>query len=203
MKTINLKTLAAGLVAGMLLVSSCSVEKRHYLSGYAVQWKDGKNKHVATHTNETKPAEKVQPALVSSLITTKANETPKDIELLASTKSMVFAKPEKASSFQSQLSQHNPQASKHIKLKTKVKEEHLNFLEKEKITNQKSSGGDTNLIIEIILCFFPFFNLIAMYLKDGKRITLNFWIDLILDCLFFFPGIIFALLVVLDVVNLA
>ncbi len=77
------------------------------------------------------------------------------------------------------------------------------FSKKEKKPNSKGGGGDVDLIILVILCFFPFINLIAMYLKDGKSITLNFWIDLILDCLFFLPGIIFALLVVLDVVNLA
>ncbi len=67
----------------------------------------------------------------------------------------------------------------------------------------KKGGGDVDLIILIILCLFPFINLIAIYLKDSKSITLNFWITLILDILFFLPGIIFALLVVLDVVNLA
>jgi uncharacterized membrane protein YqaE (UPF0057 family) len=67
---------------------------------------------------------------------------------------------------------------------------------------QKKGGADANLVLLVILCFFPFLNLIAMYLKDGSQITMNFWIDLLLDCLFFFPGIIFALLVVLDIINL-
>ena len=70
-------------------------------------------------------------------------------------------------------------------------------------TSKAAADSDTMLVIMIILCLFPFFNLIAVYLKDGKKITMNFWIDLILDVLFFLPGIIFALLVVLDVVNLA
>ncbi len=69
--------------------------------------------------------------------------------------------------------------------------------------NAMASGGDTNLIVLVILCLFPFINLIAIYLKDSKKITLNFWLTLIFDLLFFIPGIIFALLVVLDVVNMA
>ena len=69
--------------------------------------------------------------------------------------------------------------------------------------SKSKSNNDSNFILEVILCFFPFVNLIAVYLKDGKQITVNFWLDLLLDILFFFPGIIFALLVVLDVINLA
>ncbi len=75
---------------------------------------------------------------------------------------------------------------------------------KENTTNtQKKGSADTNLIIMVILCLFPFINLIPVYLHDGKSLTLNFWVTLILDCLFFLPGIIFALLVVLDVFSLA
>jgi hypothetical protein len=68
---------------------------------------------------------------------------------------------------------------------------------------KKGGDSDVNLIIMVILCLFPFINLIPVYLHDGKSVTLNFWLTLILDILFFLPGIIFALLVVLDVVNLA
>jgi uncharacterized membrane protein YqaE (UPF0057 family) len=62
--------------------------------------------------------------------------------------------------------------------------------------------SDGNLILMVILCLFPFINLIAIYMHDSG-VTTNFWITLLLDVLFFLPGIIFALLVVLDVVNLA
>ena len=41
-----------------------------------------------------------------------------------------------------------------------------------------------------------------MYLHDGKEITLNFWVDLLLY-LTFIGWIIFGVLVVLDIVNLA
>ncbi|MBL7916998.1 MAG: YqaE/Pmp3 family membrane protein [Bacteroidia bacterium] len=57
------------------------------------------------------------------------------------------------------------------------------------------------MIVLIILCFLWWLNLIAVYLHDGD-ITLNFWITLLLD-LTFIGGVIFSLLVVLDVVNLA
>ncbi|MBL7936541.1 MAG: hypothetical protein JNM51_12115 [Bacteroidia bacterium] len=61
---------------------------------------------------------------------------------------------------------------------------------------------DTSLILLIVFCFFPILSLIAMYLHDGKSITLNFWVNLILY-LTFIGWIIFGLLVVLDIINLA
>lgn len=69
------------------------------------------------------------------------------------------------------------------------------------IKSSKKSGG-ANIIVLVILSLFPILCLIAVYLHDGKSITLNFWIDLLLH-LTFIGMIIFALLVVLDVVNLA
>jgi len=74
----------------------------------------------------------------------------------------------------------------------------------EKDNTFKSGKGDIdgNTIVMIILCLFPFICLIPVYLHDGKKVTLNFWITLLLH-LTFVGYIIFALLVVLDVVNLA
>ena len=81
-----------------------------------------------------------------------------------------------------------------------VKHEVIN-VEKKSRTASKSDS-DTNLIILIIFCFFPILSLVAMYLHDGNSITLNFWIDLLLY-LTFIGYIIFALLVVLGIINLA
>jgi len=66
----------------------------------------------------------------------------------------------------------------------------------------KKGGSDSNLIVQVILSLFPIFCLIGVYLHDGKSITLNFWIDLLLH-LTIYGCCIFALLVVLDIVNLA
>lgn len=68
--------------------------------------------------------------------------------------------------------------------------------------NDKKGSSDTNLIIMIILCLFPFINLIPVYLHDGKKLTLNFLITLILDFTWVL-GVVYALLVILDVVDLA
>jgi hypothetical protein len=66
---------------------------------------------------------------------------------------------------------------------------------------RKGEKSDSDLIVQIILALFPFICLIAVFLSDGKAITINFWIDLILH-LTFIGEIIFAILVVLDVVDL-
>ena len=71
----------------------------------------------------------------------------------------------------------------------------------QKKESKSSSDSDSQLILLVILSLFPFLALLAMYLKDGKQITLNFWIDLLLHFLFLYW--LFALLVVFDVINLA
>lgn len=63
-----------------------------------------------------------------------------------------------------------------------------------------AANSDSRLIIMVILCFLWWLNLIAVYMHD-KDITLNFWITLLLD-LTVIGGIIFSLLVVLDIVDL-
>ncbi|MDO8998588.1 MAG: hypothetical protein Q7W45_02405 [Bacteroidota bacterium] len=65
---------------------------------------------------------------------------------------------------------------------------------------KKKGGSDTDLIILVILSIFPILALIAMYLHDGKSITLNFWIDLLLHFIFLYW--LFALLVVFDIIDL-
>ncbi|MCE9539465.1 MAG: hypothetical protein K8R85_09635, partial [Bacteroidetes bacterium] len=71
-----------------------------------------------------------------------------------------------------------------------------------KINKLKANANDDQTILLVILSIFPILALIAIYIKDGKKITLNFWVDLILH-LTFVGYIIFALLVVLDIVSLA
>ncbi|MCX8080957.1 MAG: hypothetical protein N3F09_06965 [Bacteroidia bacterium] len=66
--------------------------------------------------------------------------------------------------------------------------------------HNKKDNSDEMLIVLVILSLFPILSLIAIYLKDGKKITLNFWICLLLHFLFLYW--LFALLRVLDIINL-
>jgi hypothetical protein len=71
--------------------------------------------------------------------------------------------------------------------------------------NKRSASkkaDDTNTILLVILCLFWWLNLIAVFLHQGKKITNDFWITLILDLLIIF-GIIYSILVVLDVLSFA
>lgn len=67
---------------------------------------------------------------------------------------------------------------------------------------QKKGSNDANFVLMVILCLFPFINLIPVYLHDSKKLTLNFIITLILDFTWVL-GVVYALLVILDVVDLA
>lgn len=72
-----------------------------------------------------------------------------------------------------------------------------------KISSSKNSTAtDDQLIIWVILSLFPILCLIAVYMHDGKSITNNFWIDLVLH-ITVWGECIFALLVVLDIINFA
>ncbi|MDP1802191.1 MAG: hypothetical protein Q8L81_12615 [Bacteroidota bacterium] len=105
-------------------------------------------------------------------------------------------------------------ASKHaasnITASAKTKEQftskpHFKVVAKEQPFNkdlQKKGSSDANFVLMVILCFFPFINLIPVYLHDGKKVTLNFIITLILDFTWVL-GVVYALLVILDVVDLA
>lgn len=59
-----------------------------------------------------------------------------------------------------------------------------------------TKGSDNMVLLVICAIFIP---PLAVYLKEGA-ITTNFWIDLVLTLLFWIPGMIFAFLVVFDVI---
>ncbi len=61
--------------------------------------------------------------------------------------------------------------------------------------------NDGPLLLLVILALFPILCLIAVYLHDDG-ITTNFWIDLVLH-LTVFGAVIYALLVVLDIIDLS
>lgn len=59
----------------------------------------------------------------------------------------------------------------------------------------KASDDETVLLVILSILLPP----LAVYLKEDA-ITSHFWIDLILTLIFWIPGVIFALLVVLDAI---
>ena len=189
----------------IIFLSSCadkfSLTKRKYTKGY--YFASSKTNSSAKNQSEHKNLlEKNLPAQNSNLVIEPISNN----EIIATTNNspiIVSNTLEKKTTLNSERS--NITASANSKTSFAPKAAIKPLLEKQidKTNTSKNGKSDETLIIMVILCLFPFINLIPVYLHDGKSLTLNFWVTLILDCLFFLPGIIFALLVVLDVFSIA
>lgn len=86
------------------------------------------------------------------------------------------------------------------KTETPAKFSKIKTLSNQLLNSKKAGGSDTQKILWVLLCLLWFFGLIAVYLHDGG-IKLNFWIALLLY-LTYLGGVIFSILVVLDIINL-
>jgi len=207
--TLNLVALSV-----VIFLSACSTSdnfsamKRKYRPGYYVEFGGNKKAQPTINKKETviTSNNKQKSTVAETLINTEKKEirtypltaSNTDKPYTATTSKDHWAKlttaAKKISGERSKHSVKSPSIFKKIianKISKKIEKKH------------SSSNNDEMLILEIILCFFWVLNLIAIYLKDGKTITANFWITLILDLLFWIPGLIFSLLVVLDVINIA
>lgn len=190
----------------ILLLASCSnklsVQKRKYNKGFYIAGikgnSDKKNNEAVAHVKpsalKTKstnalPAEPtVEKEIVLAPIT--ANDATENIK--------VYNPVKKQSTSKHEAPVYASADKSLIETKTPLKKTSESKTDISKIKASKMDSGG-RLVVEIILCFFWFLNLIAVYMHD-KDITLNFWITLLLD-LIVIGGIIFSLLVVLDVVN--
>ncbi|MCE3228990.1 MAG: hypothetical protein K0S32_3541 [Bacteroidetes bacterium] len=189
----------------IVLLSSCankfSIVKRKYNKGYHVdvshkKTTDPKNDNLTAVKNKKQTKSSSEEPVASEVASTFSS-VDNEIKVLPSA---TVLKPENKTT---NPSKHTPLASAEKKKDySKNSFRPVALKQSNKQTSKDKPDDDVMFIIMIILCFFPFINLISVYLKDDKDVTLNFWITLILDILFFLPGIIFALLVVLDVVNL-
>lgn len=201
-----MKKLLSIITIVAVVVSSCTssknglVLKRKYSKGYYVSHSHKANKEVALANQENKSVISVgAKKTVSSDVTVSSLNSIKE-EAVACNKSNVTEVKAPISEL------------KHNTVLTETKNEtasvkHTKFKAKHSIFNidknaKKGSNADSDLIIQIILALFPILCLIAVYLKDGKSITNNFWLTLVLH-LFIYVECIFAILVVLDIVNLA
>lgn len=187
------------VIVSALAFSSCKnnmqLTKRHYTKGYyfhksrSVEAPEVKEGVASTQSNKEKKVVPIEMIHVSPSEQKELSQNNQPKVLVASSDKKINH-PSKA---------HKVKDSKDKSLNETKTE--LQVQSKEKASKKKSSDGDTDLIVQIILALFPILCLIAVYLHDGKSITLNFWIDLLLH-LTVFLEVIFAILVVLDVVNL-
>ena len=191
----------ASILALAILVSSCgnqlSIVKRHYTKGFYVEnEKKPRRLDITKAETKNKPVEKTQPTVLSFV----SEEKKQTVELSASVANTV-KKEEKKSSFQSQLKKHTAAKEQSNVIKKESENNRKPFSLKEKQSKAKGSNDDANTILLVILSLFPILCLIAVYLHDGKEITTNFWVTLVLH-LTVYLECIFAILVVLDIIDL-
>jgi uncharacterized membrane protein YqaE (UPF0057 family) len=197
MKRIYLLT----LVAIALIYSSCTVEKRHYMSGYHVEW-NHKAPKIGGEGNATAENQVATPTTNSVeennvvLVPTQSIAA-EEVSVNTSATPIVNEMPSSVKTNSNKTSFHKENT------KDKVLSENSSYTvapNKTQTVNespsvaQKSENYHDELLLIILAIFIP---PLAVYLKDGSW-NARCWIDLLLCFLFFLPGIIYALLIVLD-----
>lgn len=198
MKKIYVLTLAA--IA--LIYSSCTVEKRHYMSGYHVEWNhkapkiggDGNTTAEAIETPKNFNQAENNETTTAQNSVTYVNSLEKNITSKAATKSGTAIPNNVASNSNEKIVVKND-AIKESNNKVIAPLIMNSTNTSQSVANHESS--DTDLLILVILAILipP----LAVYLKDGSWGTRS-WIALLLWLLFIIPGVIYALLVVLDAI---
>ncbi|MES2680248.1 MAG: hypothetical protein V4635_10200 [Bacteroidota bacterium] len=202
-----IRTITLALTA-IIIMSSCankfSLVKRKYTKGYYVSGTKARHttpkntviaKHSVKHETATPASETKAPV---ETVNTRVENVPVLVNQPANNESIALKEqkqPEKTvTALASTRSANNFSKSSILALKPLV-------LSKAMKTDASKGDKDALFIVLVILCFFWWLNLISVYIHDGKKITTNFWVTLLLNFTFI-GGIIFALLVVLDVVDL-
>ncbi len=162
----------------IVLISSCTIEKRHYLSGYSVQWNHKKNN---THLNENKlPAIELpkQRVIIEKTLTASVEKKP-----------IILKQPIKQPDLMPNLDY----------TKTKIDFKNNESIVIKKIvdtkikTTKKAKGGGYNgsMVVLYILAFFIPPLAVGIFTRCGMPTLWN----ILWTLLFFFPGIIHAIIV--------
>lgn len=187
MKNINTKIY---FVLSIVILASCSsnneFSKRRYLDGF--NGKETEMVHSTKNENnfkkDRKPSENLSSVVYSNQELTASTQESTPL-ILAETSTKVAPVVNVDKSF---IQQSKPSLKEKIAVsKTVIK---LN-----KLNNSPAQVNQGN-IIEVVLAFLipP----LAVFLHNG--LDTSFWISLILTCLLWVPGVIFSLLVVLDLI---
>lgn len=190
MKKIILSALAITMVA--LSFTSCSVEKRHYMKGYHIEWFGNKNEAKdITSVNATKTVV-ADEAVVADEQLAKAPELAPATEVAPVQKSVVAP----LNVVKHAAKKNAATAVKNAANTVKENASSANAVVKQANNKNTASApaGDDNMVLLVILAILlpP----LAVYLYEGswtKRCTVN----LILTLLCGLPGVIHALVVIL------
>jgi uncharacterized membrane protein YqaE (UPF0057 family) len=179
----------ASLFFAALLAASCSsnmeFSKRKYLDGYDGNQKQEFAKQIkpASEKSSFSNAEIIQVSQQSSEELSASLQLNQENIHAENTTALI------AKSYFKNPVVNNKESLKEVVLAQKEKSKKSTFV-KENLNKSKAD------IIEVVLAFFipP----LAVFLHNG--IDMTFWVSLVLTCLFWIPGVVFSLLVVLDLI---
>jgi uncharacterized membrane protein YqaE (UPF0057 family) len=197
-----MKNILFAVVAVMLVLSSCTVEKRRYMDGYHVEWhhrdnnnvKEEKSPVTTEHQNfDTKvDVAQSQEAVVSSidqdqtaLKTEGASRVEEVIQPIKKNK-----KEKTKTTRQQEKDYSNEKQSEESKMSFRMDR---NFEGSRFLGEQESESRIEQIVLVLLAIFLP---PVAVYLHEGNW-NLRCWISLGLWICGILPGIIFALWVVL------
>lgn len=196
-------------LAAVFLLASCankfSLVKRKYNKGYHFA---ASKKPSSAQKNDVVKSAALKPTQTTSLPveTTQTEIVQKDITLASfpasapvnngEAKTTTFVTDKKSNTV------NNEPVTASAKKETVTLQKTFKAIQAAQKSASKGGNSDANLILLVILSLFPILALIAMYIHDGHKVTANFWVDLLLH-LTFIGYIIFALLVVFNVVDLS
>ena len=201
----------------ILTITSCGVKdvvmKRKYNKGYYVDINNNKQKakknNIADQSTSTISTDTEEEKFKVEIAEQEPAQTT-DADITASAdKAQPYIKTKTPIDFSAKKSKKNTTVKTETENNTVVVKENFKTKLVKKIVGKKvkstenSKSTSANTLLLVILAIFPILCLIAVYIKDGNAITTNFWICLLLHILFVVPAMIFAVLRVLDLINLA
>jgi len=186
----NILTLIASVVVMGVVLSSCCVSKNDNFA--ARKYTKFKKGYAKTFSEITKAGENT---ITEKPIINEIADASNDNNFAIST----LESPIKIATEKREAKAFSIKANNKIEKKQEKLNRIVNLINKKLAKKSKNSiapAGNTDEVLLIILCILlpP----LAVFLYSG--IGNEFWIDLILTCLFWIPGVIYALLVVLDAI---
>ena len=199
MKKILLSSPVVVFLFAVAFLSSCSqfghldIQKRHYSKGFYVHRSEKQD--AVTTAEKPAPSAVVEKAAAPSA-TVAPVETPAAPVAHPSHAVAVRQQPAKEPNHTARPAAEQPAASSSSAIPEKNNTSAPVILH-DRNASSESQSGDVDLVLLVILAILlpP----LAVFLKEGD-LTVNFVIDLLLCLLFWVPGVVFALLVVFDII---
>jgi uncharacterized membrane protein YqaE (UPF0057 family) len=187
-----------------VLFSSCTIEKRHYMNGYHIEWNHANRKEKATGTDvaiqrESLPAQTEEPALVlaETAHAKPAAEVVTDLPSNADIQPTITSTSVAEKAAEHSMRDGNGRAEARRRHANGYRNFQSRVFHAQSAISTEQSVSDSSMIDDILLIILAIFvSPLAVYLHEGTWNT-TCWINLILWLLFILPGFIHALIVIL------